>query len=74
MLCTVCHRPVVLVPSAQERAKKYGKSAEYYTKLFPQHSSCTLEKRKRETAELILRLKIEKISGQRLELHDARHS
>lgn len=47
MNCTVCGKPVVLVPSAAERARSdvTGKTAAYYTKLFPTHASCTLSKR-----------------------------
>lgn len=46
MLCQVCKKEVVLVPSAQERAKKdrSGKTADYYTKLFPMHTDCQLAK------------------------------
>lgn len=34
MNCTICGKPVVLVPSAAERAKKYGDHpASYYTAL-----------------------------------------
>lgn len=47
MKCTHCKREIVLIPSAAERAKKdvTGKSAEYYTKLFPRHAKCELELR-----------------------------
>ena len=47
MKCTHCKREIVLVPSAAERAKKdvTGKSAGYYTKLFPRHAKCELELR-----------------------------
>ena len=48
MYCTICGKRVVLIPSAQERAAKdvTGKTADYYTKLFPRHSACELNKRK----------------------------
>lgn len=48
MNCTHCGKRVVLVPSATERAAKdiTGKTAEYYTKLFPRHAECELELRK----------------------------
>ena len=42
MNCTHCGKPVVLIPSAKERALKdvTGKSAAYYTSLFPRHAAC----------------------------------
>jgi hypothetical protein len=47
MNCTVCGKPVVLVPSAAERARSdvTGKTAAYYTSLFPTHAACALSKR-----------------------------
>lgn len=45
MNCTICEKPVTLSPSAAERAKKYGGKASDYTKLFPQHSQCVIDKR-----------------------------
>ncbi len=40
--CVYCSQEIVLVPSAQERAKKChnGYSAKYYTSLFTSHSEC----------------------------------
>ena len=38
--CTVCNKPIVLVPSAAERAKKYGQTPAYYLNLFTTHSEC----------------------------------
>lgn len=55
--CTICRKPIVLVPSAAERAAKYGKTAAYYTDLFTEHASCTLEKRAADTSALMRRLK-----------------
>jgi hypothetical protein len=55
MNCTICHRPVVLVPSAKERAAKYGQTPAFYTRLFPQHADCTIAKRDREVRELMTR-------------------
>lgn len=48
MNCLHCHRPIVLVPSAAERAAKdvTGKPASYYAGLFTYHAACTLELRK----------------------------
>lgn len=45
MNCKHCGKPVVLVPSAAERAKKFGGKASDYTKLFPYHTACQLELR-----------------------------
>jgi hypothetical protein len=59
MNCTICHKPIVLVPSAAERAKKdkAGNTASYYTSLFTEHSDCTLRKRQEETGALMKRIK-----------------
>lgn len=42
--CVFCGRPIVLVPSAAERAAKdvTGKTAAYYTSLFTSHSDCLM--------------------------------
>ena len=40
MLCTICNKPIVLVPSAAERSAKYGQPASFYTSLFRQHTEC----------------------------------
>jgi hypothetical protein len=44
MNCLHCYKPIVLIPSAAERAAKdvTGKTAECYTKLFQYHTECTL--------------------------------
>lgn len=58
MNCTLCGKPIVLVPSAAERAAKdvTGKSAAYYTSLFRQHSECLLAKRAEDTTALMKRI------------------
>lgn len=53
MNCTICHKPIELVPSAQERAKKFGGKPSDYTALFTEHAACTLTKRKEDTLKLI---------------------
>ncbi len=53
MKCAHCGNEVVLVPSAQERAKKYGGKASYYTNLFPVHADCALIKRDGKQQSLI---------------------
>lgn len=59
MKCTICKKPIVLVPSAAERAKKdvTGKPAAYYTALFTEHGACVVDTRERETIELMRRTK-----------------
>ncbi len=55
MNCTICKKPIELNPSAAERAKRYGNTPAYYTRLFTEHASCTLAKRAEETSQLIRR-------------------
>jgi hypothetical protein len=55
MNCAICGKPIVLIPSAAERAKKFGGKARDYTKLFTEHAQCTIDKRNRETSELMAR-------------------
>lgn len=53
MNCTICGKPIVLNPSATERAKKFGGQPEVYTKLFTAHAACYIEKREAETHQLM---------------------
>jgi hypothetical protein len=53
--CTICGKPIVLRPSANERARKYGQSSKYYLDIFTEHSECTVAKRERDTLDLIKR-------------------
>lgn len=57
--CTICRKPIVLMPSAEERAARdvTGKSAGYYRSLFTEHSECALRRRAESTAELMRKLK-----------------
>ena len=55
--CTICGKPIVLVPSAKERAKMYGGTPEYYTSLFTTHSACWVAKREADTLELMRKQK-----------------
>jgi hypothetical protein len=43
--CTICSKPIKLVPSATERARKFGGQASDYTAIFTQHVSCALKQR-----------------------------
>ena len=59
MNCTICTKPIILVPSAQERSAKdiTGRPASFYTNLFTSHTHCFLQKQKQETLELMKRLR-----------------
>ena len=57
MNCTICSKPIVLVPSAAERAKKSGGKPSDYTKLFTTHAKCAVAKREQETVELMRRMR-----------------
>jgi hypothetical protein len=54
MKCTICTKPIVLVPSAAERAAKFGGKASDYTKLFTTHPQCALDKRNEQIESLIV--------------------
>lgn len=58
MNCTHCNKPIVLVPSARERAQRYGGTPESYTRLFTAHAQCQLDARKMATSELIQRIRV----------------
>lgn len=53
MNCTICGKKIVLVPSAQERSKKYGMPPSHYTNLFTTHSDCLVQKRNQEATKLL---------------------
>lgn len=55
MNCTICNKPIILNPSATERAKKYGGSPKDYTALFTTHSECAIAKRNADVSALIKR-------------------
>ena len=46
MKCLICNREIVLVPSAKERAAKFGGKPSDYIKNFQTHADCFLEQRK----------------------------
>lgn len=52
-ICTICNKPVILIPSASQRAKCFGRKPEYYKNLFPNHSECIIKKRNNDTSKLI---------------------
>lgn len=55
--CTICRKPIVLIPSASERAAKdkFGRPAAFYKSLFTDHAECALDKRRRDASELMRR-------------------
>jgi hypothetical protein len=53
MKCSICKQEIELVPSAAERAKKFGGTASHYTHLFTEHAACIIQKRTAETLQLI---------------------
>ena len=56
MNCTICNKPIVLVPSATERAAKFGGKTSDYTKLFTEHGECVVTKRNVDTISLMRRI------------------
>lgn len=44
-ICKYCGEPVILNPSAEERARKSGKTPQYYLNLFQSHAKCVVEAR-----------------------------
>ena len=56
MKCTICNKPIILVPSAKERAQKYGGKPSDYTRLFTTHSECLVNKRNNEAIALMRNL------------------
>lgn len=55
MNCIHCNKPIVLVPSDAERARKYGGSPQHYARLFTEHPECALKSREQQTLELMRR-------------------
>lgn len=53
--CIHCKKPIILVPSAEERAAKdiSGLPASFYRNHFTEHTECALAKRKAETTALM---------------------
>jgi hypothetical protein len=57
--CEICKKPIVLVPSARERASHCGGSSKDYEDLFTTHASCAIDKRTHESIELMRKLNAE---------------
>ncbi len=60
MKCTICNKEITLIPSAKERANKYGGKPSDYTKLFTEHTECALAKRNADTLELMRKINAQK--------------
>ena len=56
MNCKICSKPVILQPSATERAAKYGGKPSDYTKLFTTHAECAVALREQETLRLMRKI------------------
>lgn len=56
--CTICNKPIVLVPSAAERAKRYGGKPSDYTACFTTHSDCAIRKRVQESIDTMRRRRL----------------
>ena len=55
-VCPYCNQPIVLNPSATERAKSTGLPVSYYTNLFTSHSECAVAERSRQSSELMTQI------------------
>lgn len=53
MNCKICGKPIVLFPSAEERARKFGGSPSDYIKMFDTHADCFIAKRSQESVDLM---------------------
>ena len=59
MDCTICKKPIVLSPSAAERARKDvtgNTTPAYYTALFTTHANCAIAQRSAGVSALIKRI------------------
>lgn len=61
MKCSICSQEIILIPSANERAKQYGLPASHFTALFTTHSSCFIKKRNEDTIELMRRNHVKQV-------------
>ncbi len=56
MNCRICNKAIVLVPSASERAARFGGTPEFYTRLFTTHGTCQVAQRSQAAVETMRRL------------------
>jgi hypothetical protein len=59
MNCVHCNKPIELVPSAAERARKWGGKASDYTNIFIEHTECLMRKNSEEVSELMREIRDE---------------
>ena len=59
MTCSICGKPIVLMPSAAERARRFGGRPGDYTRLFTAHTDCTIAKRSQDAVALMGRIAAE---------------
>jgi hypothetical protein len=64
--CKLCGAPIILKPSAEARALKYGGVPSDYLKLFDTHTGCALKKHSEKVAELVRRTNHEKLMAMRV--------
>lgn len=55
MNCSICGKRIVLVPSAAERARRFGGRPQDYTRLFTAHAACTVAAREDGARALMVR-------------------
>ena len=53
MKCKICAEPIILRPSAKERARRYGGKPSDYEKLFQTHSSCQVRRNSENLKKLL---------------------
>jgi hypothetical protein len=56
MKCTICNKPIILIPSATARAEIFGGKPSDYTSLFKEHPKCIVDKRSEDTKTLMHRI------------------
>lgn len=56
--CNICGKPIILVPSAAERARKHGGKPSDYTALFTTHSDCAIAKRTQQAIDTMRRRRL----------------
>ena len=49
--CKFCGKPVTLIPSAAERARKSGEHPSHFKALFPNHAECEIASRSKDSID-----------------------
>jgi len=55
--CSICGNKMKLFPSISERIRKHGGTRKYYQNIFSSHNQCIVDKRNKESIELIQKMK-----------------